>query len=128
MEQCGEVMDQNAMTEPIRLLLIFINESDLWRDEPLYEVIVRRMRELGISGATAQKGLAGFGAHLVVSGRPFFTDYNPPVTITIVDTESRLRAVFPEIRSLVREGLVVMLPAELVHVSVRPTSPDGGPA
>jgi hypothetical protein len=31
-----------------------------------------------------------------------------------VDDEARLRAVFPEIRAMVREGLMVLLDAELI--------------
>ena len=33
----------------------------LWGTGPLYEAIVRRLRQLGIAGATAQAGMMGFG-------------------------------------------------------------------
>ena len=34
------------MTEPVKLLLIFINETDTWHDAPLYQAIVHRLRQL----------------------------------------------------------------------------------
>ncbi|HEY1495872.1 MAG TPA: DUF190 domain-containing protein [Candidatus Solibacter sp.] len=38
-----------------------------------------------------------------------------PVMITVVDTESKIREVVPEIRGMVKEGLVVLLDAEVVE-------------
>ena len=103
------------MNEPVRALLIFVNESDLWNDVPLYEAIVRRLRHLGMAGATAQQGLIGFGHHHVVHDQGLFgISENRPVTITVVDGESKVRAALPEIQSMVREGLIVLLQAELV--------------
>jgi PII-like signaling protein len=37
-----------------------------------------------------------------------------PVTISVVDSEPKLRQVLPEIRPMVKEGLVILLDAELL--------------
>jgi PII-like signaling protein len=37
-----------------------------------------------------------------------------PVTIMAVDDEARLRGLFPDIRAMVREGLMVLVDAELI--------------
>jgi PII-like signaling protein len=103
------------MTEPVVVLLIFVNEADLWRDIPLYEAIVKRLRELGVAGAMAQSGLMGFGHHHLVHERGLFgLAADRPVVITVVDTERKIREVIPEVRVLVREGLILLLPGELV--------------
>ena len=103
------------MTEPIMILLIFVNEADLWFDLPLYEVIVRRLRELGAAGATAHAGLVGFGHHHMVHEKGLFgLAADRPVTIMAVDAESTLRRMIPAIRSLVQEGLILLVPAELI--------------
>src|SRR5712692_9598845 len=103
------------MIEPVKVLLIFVNEVDLWNDVPLYEAIVRRLRYLGLAGATAQPGLIGFGHHHLVHDQGLFgISEDRPVTITVVDAEPKIRAALPEIQTMVREGLIVLLQAELV--------------
>ncbi len=103
------------MTEQVRVLLIFVNEADLWFDVPLYEALVKRLRELGVAGATAHAGLMGFGYHHLVHERGLFgLSADRPVTITVVDAERKIREVIPEVRALVKEGLILVLHAELV--------------
>jgi PII-like signaling protein len=103
------------MTPPIKLLLVFIDETDRWDETPLYEAIVRRLRQLGVAGATVHAGLMGFGGHQQVHRKRLFgVSDDRPVTITVVDNEETLRRVVPEVRHMVQEGLVILLDAELV--------------
>ena len=44
------------------LLRIFIGEDDKADGKPLYEAIVKRARQLDIAGATAYRGILGYGA------------------------------------------------------------------
>ena len=46
--------------------------------------------------------------------RLFGVSDDRPVTITVVDSEETLRRVVPEVRHMVKEGLVILLDAELV--------------
>lgn len=104
------------MTEPVSVLLIFINEADRYADSPLYEAIVERLRELGVAGATAQTGLMSFGQHHLVQGKGLFgMSAERPVTITVVDAEPKIQEVIPEMRALVQGGLMLLLRGELVH-------------
>jgi PII-like signaling protein len=112
-------------------MLIFVNEADLWVDVPLYEVVVKRLRELGVAGATAQAGMMGFGHHHVVHERGLFgLSADRPVTITVVDTGQKIREVIPEVRKLVKEGLILLLCAEPVPLVAKATEgeehPGGG--
>jgi uncharacterized protein len=103
------------MTPPIKMLLIYVDETDLWEQMPLYEAIIRRLRQMHVAGATAQHGIMGFGSHMKVHHKRLFgVSDDKPVTITVVDSESKLREILPEIRGMVEEGLVVLLDAELV--------------
>ena len=38
-----------------------------------------------------------------------------PIVITVVDEEHKIREILPEIRGMVKEGLVVLLDAEVVE-------------
>jgi PII-like signaling protein len=103
------------MIEPLKLLLMFVNETDTWNNAPLYHAIVHRLRQLNIAGATAQTGILGFGHHQRLHHKGLFGIADDrPVTIIAVDDESKIRAVLPELREMVREGLILMLNAELV--------------
>ena len=111
------------MNEPMKLLLVFLNEVDRVNDEPLYEVLMRRLRKREIAGATAHHGVMGFGPHHRLHHKGLFgISDDRPITITVVDTESRIRAVLPEVRSLVPGGLMLIIDAEAVPVAQ--TSPE----
>lgn len=99
----------------MKLLLVFVNETDTWHDASLYHAIVQRLRQLNIAGATAHAGILGFGHHrrLHVKGLLGISD-DRPVTIMAVDEEQKIRAVLPELREMVKEGLILLLEAELI--------------
>ena len=104
------------MTNPVKMLLICVDETDLWETGTLYEAIVRRLRQLGVAGATVQTGIMGFGSHGKVHHKCLVgISDDKPVTITVVDSETLIRQVLPEIRGMVREGLMVLLDAEVVE-------------
>ncbi|HZR23272.1 MAG TPA: DUF190 domain-containing protein [Vicinamibacterales bacterium] len=103
------------MNAPIKMLLMFVNETDMWNNHPLYQAIVERLRQLDIAGATATPGLMGFGHHHRMHHKGLFGIADDrPMTIVAVDEESRLRAVVPEIRAMVREGLLLLVDVELL--------------
>jgi uncharacterized protein len=100
---------------PVKALLVFVNEGDTWNNRPLYQAVVERLQQLGVAGATAQVGLMGFGHHMRMHHKGLFGIADDrPITIIAVDDEARLRFVIPDIRTMVREGLLVLLDAEVV--------------
>jgi PII-like signaling protein len=104
------------MKAPVKMLMIYVDETDVFGTSPLYEAIIRRLRQLGVNGATAATGIMGFGAHLKVHRKRLFgISDDKPVVITVVDTEGVIREILPEIRGMVKEGLVVLLDAEVIE-------------
>ena len=103
------------MTPRLKMLLVFVNEADVWHNRPLYQAVVERLHQLGVAGATAQVGLMGFGHHMRMHHKGLFGIADDrPITIVSVDEESRVRSVLPDLREMVREGLIVMVDAEVV--------------
>src|SRR5262245_52901132 len=109
------------MKRPVKLLLVFLDESDMKGDMHVYEVIVRRLHQLDVNGATVQAGIMGFGSHgkLHRKGLFGFSD-DRPITIMVADEEAKIRRVIPEIRDMVREGLLLVVDAEDVTSIVIP--------
>lgn len=97
------------------LVRIYIGESDQWHGKPLYHAIVERLRELGIAGATVLRGIEGFGAkaHLHTT-RILRLSEDLPLLIEVVDEEARMRAVLPELDSMVKDGLITLERVEVI--------------
>ena len=103
------------MSAQVKLLLIFMDETDTYKDVPLYEAIVKRLRQLDISGATVHTGIMGFGSHGKLHRKGLFgISDDRPVTIMVADTEENIRNVLPEIREMVEDGLFLLVDAEVI--------------
>ncbi len=91
------------------LLRVFIGNSDKYEGKPLYEAIVQKARDLGLSGATVLRGSEGFGAHSVVHKSSLLemsTDL--PVVIEMVDAEEKIKLLLPHLQTMVQEGMITM--------------------
>jgi PII-like signaling protein len=97
-----------------QLVRVFVGDSDRWHGKPLYEEIVRRVRDEGLAGATVVRGVEGFGAssHLH-SARILRLSEDLPLVIEIVDTEEHIQRILPILDEMVTDGLVTI---EKVHV------------
>lgn len=100
-----------------KLLRIFIGEQDRREHMPLYEWIVRRARERGLSGATVLRGVEGFGARSVLHKANLLDlSADLPIIIEIVDTEQAIESFLLEIDEAISEGLATV---ERVEVRFR---------
>jgi PII-like signaling protein len=97
-----------------QLLRIYVSESDRWEGRPLYEAIVRTAREHGLAGATALRGIEGFGAkNRVHTVRVLHLSEHLPIVIEIIDRADRIAAFRPTIDKMLAEGLVTVHPVTL---------------
>ncbi len=98
-----------------KMLMVFVDETDTWEDLPLYEAIVRRLVRLEVSGATVQAGIMGYGSNAKVHRKRLFgVSDDRPITVVVVDTEEKLRRVLPEIRPMIKEGLMLLTDVEVI--------------
>jgi PII-like signaling protein len=94
---------------------VYISESDTWEGRPLYEAIVQRLRERGIAGATVLRGIEGYGKRSVLhTTRILRLSEDLPIVVEVVDREDRLRAVLPELDSMVADGMITLQPVEVI--------------
>jgi PII-like signaling protein len=92
-----------------QLLRIYIGESDRWEGRPLYEAIVRAAREQGLAGATAFRGIEGFGAtSRIHTVKVLRLSEDLPIVVEIADRPERIAAFMPTIDMMVREGMVTI--------------------
>lgn len=102
------------------LVRIFVGESDRWDGVPLYEAIVQRAREKGLSGATVLRGIEGFGAHhLIHTARILRLSEDLPIVIEIVDQKEKIDGFLPELDAMITEGLVTLEPVQVILYRIR---------
>ncbi|MGJ5820356.1 DUF190 domain-containing protein [Paludibaculum fermentans] len=97
----------------MKLLVIFLAETETYGDIPLYEALVRKLNQKGIQGASVLRGVMGFGKdHHVHRGRLFGVSDDRPVMIVSADLEANLRSVVPSLRKLAPSAPILLLDAE----------------
>ncbi len=97
------------MPEKAWLVRIFLGEGDRYDKKPLYEVIVKRAKELGLAGATVLRGSMGFGAHSRLhTARVLRLSEDLPMVIEIVDEKEKIDRLLAEADDLLAGGLVTL--------------------
>ncbi len=107
------------------LLRIFVGERDKHGHLPLYEWIIKQARKQGLAGATAFRGIEGFGAHshLHTSKILRLAD-DLPILIEIVDTKEKIESFLPIIDEAIPEGLATLEKVEIrLYRSAPPPDP-----
>jgi uncharacterized protein len=104
----------------VRLLRIFIGESDKIGHQPLYEAIVYEAKKSGLSGATVTRGIMGFGANSrIQTAKLFELSSDLPLVIEIVDTEEKIREFTTQVEELFEKsrsgGLITLEKAEVIR-------------
>ncbi len=98
-----------------KLLRIYVGESDTWHGKPLYQAIVERVRAEGLAGATAIRGIEGFGADSRIhTSRILRLSEDLPVLIEIADTAEQIDRIVPLLDEMVGEGLVTVENVEII--------------
>jgi hypothetical protein len=96
-------------------LTIFVGENDQWHHRPVYTEVVHRAHAAGLAGASAMRGIEGFGASSRVhTSRLLSLGEDLPVAIIIVDTQERIEAFLPELDELIGQGLVILDPVQVI--------------
>jgi len=97
------------------LLRIFIGEADKHEHKPLYEWIVLKAREQELAGATALRGMMGFGANtrVIHTFKIERLSEDLPIIVEIVDTKEKLEAFLELIDEHLQAGLVTL---EKAHI------------
>jgi PII-like signaling protein len=102
------------------LLRIFIGENDRYEGRPLYEAIVRKVRQMGFAGATVLRGIEGFGkSSRLHTARLLRLSEDLPIVIEIVDEEAEIEQILDAIEPMVQEGLVTLEKVRVIKYSAR---------
>jgi uncharacterized protein len=91
------------------LLRIFCGENDRFQNDPLYEAVLVKARELHLAGATVLRGPIGFGqSSRLHTAKILRLSEDLPIVIEIVDGEEKIRAFLPVLDQMMSSGLVTL--------------------
>lgn len=93
---------------------IFFDKDKFRDDKPMLDYIMEFLVDNDILGATAFRGELGFGESQKISrpGRLFSFD-DPPMLVTFIDEEVKVKKVLTALRKKVKGGFIVVNPVEI---------------
>jgi hypothetical protein len=98
-------------------LMVFLTEDDRAGRRPLYEELLERAREDGMAGASAWRGIEGFGSSRRLRTSRFpDTVVGLPIVVEVIDVPERVEAFLAVVRTLAPGSLVT---SEQVHMASR---------
>lgn len=100
--------------EKKKCLMIFIEDTDTWKGQPLYQFIVRLLQKRGLDGATALSGITGFGAAGQIHRKGLFgVSDEKPIVILAVDSDAKIMEAVGAVAPFVKEGLICTYETEV---------------
>ncbi|MAF82573.1 MAG: DUF190 domain-containing protein [Gammaproteobacteria bacterium] len=100
--------------QPGKLLRIFVGELDMHAGQPLYQWLIEEARRQGLAGATALRGLEGYGAHREMhTTKVLRLSVDLPVVIEICDSAERIDAFLLIVDNIIDEGLATVERVEM---------------
>ena len=105
------------------LLRVYTEERRQAEHRPLYEAIVLKARELGLSGATVLRGPMGFGQSSAIhTAKILDLSANLPLVVEIVASEEKIQALLEVLLEMRGIGLVTTEKVEVDHYGSAPTA------
>lgn len=106
------------------MVRIFFGESDKWRHRPLETALLERLRAEGFAGATAFRGVAGFGANSIIHTTHLLElSSDLPVVVEVVDTAEHIEKLKPILDEMLGDGLVTMEKVKVLRYRAREDEP-----
>jgi uncharacterized protein len=100
---------------PAKKVTIYVGEDRQFHGHALYAGILEHLFQSGVAGATAVRGIAGFGAHHKMhTTRILVLTENLPVKIEFIDSQEKVDEVLPKLREMVQSGLITISDVEVV--------------
>jgi PII-like signaling protein len=103
-------------SENAKRLRIMVCEHDHVGPRPLYEAIVLKAKELGLSGATVYRGMMGFGSRNHLHRKEVFRfSTDQPVVVELTDPEGLIERILPFVEEFVSGGLITIEDVTIVR-------------
>ena len=90
-------------------LCVYISESDRFHHQPLADALIDTARREGIAGATALRGIEGFGAsRRLGTARILSASDRLPVVVVFIDEQPNIERFIPIAADMIGDGLMTV--------------------
>jgi PII-like signaling protein len=104
-------------------LKVYVDESDQYKHEPLYKRILDICMQHDISGATAIRGMAGFGCrHELHTDRFLRLSHDLPIIVEVIDSVDKINELVNEIEPIITGGMITREPVSAIKIVHAETS------
>ena len=99
-----------------KVLKIYIDTLDKYNDKPLWEEILKEVKEQKLAGATVHKAVAGIGAFTEVrSFKVWALAQELPLVVEIIDDETKISNFIETIDHMLDNGLITLTDTEVIR-------------
>jgi PII-like signaling protein len=115
------MMDTRMLSKgAAKKVTIYLNEDTQHHLGPLYESILNYLMHKGVSGATATRAFAGFGAHKVLhTPKMEALAEHLPVRVEFIDSAEKVEEILPTLYDMVTDGLIEIQDTSIVKVAMK---------
>jgi PII-like signaling protein len=107
---------------------VYINEDTHYHGRPLHEAILQFLLDHGVSGATATRAMAGFGAHRVVhTPKVEALGEHLPLRIEFIETAEKTDRLLPALYDMVEDGVIEVQDTTVLKAARRDRPEPRGP-
>ncbi len=99
-----------------KLIRIYLDNTDTYEGEPLWQKLLERAKESGLAGATVLKAVAGMGVHTQVHTSGIWAlAQKLPLIVEIIDDEDKIMKFIDDSEVMIGEGMVTMSDVEVLR-------------
>ena len=103
-----------------RVIKIYIDSTDSFDGNPLWQEILSRVKSFGLAGATVTKAVAGVGVNSELHSFDIWAlSQKLPIVIEIIDEEEKLEQFLKQYDFMIEEGLITMSDVEVLKYKNR---------
>ncbi|MFQ5579355.1 MAG: DUF190 domain-containing protein [Nitrospiria bacterium] len=105
------------MKRKSKKMTVYIDESEKWHNQALYEALLVFLQKKNISGVSLFRGFAGYGAsHILHTTTILRLSENLPIKIEVVEAPEVIDQILPEMAQMVKKGLIEVSNTEMVFL------------
>jgi PII-like signaling protein len=94
----------------------YFGERDRHDGQMLWRALLEFLRTSGASGATVNRGVAGYGAHSKIHAASILDlSADLPLVLEWIDSEDRVNELLPRLEELLQGGMITTDPVQIVR-------------
>ncbi len=97
------------------LMNVYLSENNQIEGRPAYEAVIMLLKESKIAGATAFRGIEGYGVHSKIHTSGILRlCAELPIVVQVVEKEEKIKGIIPILREILPNELIITQKIDVV--------------